>query len=136
MAEKRKEESAPAELAIRRSSHFRAAPVDHAIVHPHSDGQSTAIVVNLVRRHLDWDKMRRQEEPSVSGQITFNLHATEEMVREFEAVVAPHQAVQIAQDLLRCVESLPPQERQRYGIGAPSPTKGLSPPNPESNADD
>lgn len=124
MVEKQRETPAPVELEVRRGSRFRAAPIDHAIIHPHSDGQSTAIVVNLVRRHLNWNKMRRKRESSTSGQITFDLHATEEMVREFEAVVAPHQALQIARDLLRCVESLPPQERKRYGIGSLAPTGG------------
>lgn len=106
------------DLPVRKSAHFRAAPIDNAIVHAQSDGMATAIVVNLVRRHLNWKSMRRKEN-SDSRPPEFELQGPQEVVKEFEALVAPHQAQKIAHDILDCLNSLTPEERRRYGIVAP-----------------
>ncbi len=114
-------EAAPNELRVRRSARFRAAPIDNAIVHAQSDGASTSIVVNLVRRHLDWDRMRRKD-ASEPGGHQFDIHGTEEMTREFEAFLSPYQALKIARDLLKCLATLSPEDRARYRITTiPSP---------------
>ena len=54
------EDPVPDRMRVRRSRHFRAAPIENAIVQTQSDGIATAIVVNFVRRHLNWTEIRKR----------------------------------------------------------------------------
>lgn len=121
------EDPIPDRMRVRRSRHFRAAPIENAIVQTQSDGIATAIVVNLVRRHLNWTEIRKKTVESPSGPARFEVKGRHEFVREFEAFLEPHQALKVAMDIIACVRSLSADERARYGIAASSVTDDPDP---------
>lgn len=121
------EDPVPDRMRVRRSRHFRAAPIENAIVQTQSDGIATAMVVNFVRRHLNWTEIRKRAAKSPSGPARFEVRGRHEFVREFEAFLEPHQALKVVMDIIACVRSLPEEERARYGIAASSVTDDPGP---------